>query len=247
MDPESRLDNIVASQSYLGLEGNVEEIKTVDGGIYHKVTDPDGNATMYEVKAPYTVYPDTFLTGEPDRHFWRTGPMTASTAGWSFTNDYATLKDYWEKWEKEEYKDVDVYRIQSRTSGEHIVACSNEKDLSVENVLKTLSAVKGKLMLDIAPIHIQRIECSMTPIVRKNIVTASKKLKMYGKRRPIIARFDEYGNRLPDEIDLGTDNGITLKIVEPKENGEFYFELKGIEFSSDYIYTNGWNQSIYKS
>ena len=85
-------------------------------------------------------------------------------------------------------------------------------------------------MIDVAPIHIKTIECSITPQVRQNIVTASKKLKMYGKKRPIIARFDEYGNRLPDEIDLGTSQGITLKIVDPEKYGIFYFELKGIEF-----------------
>lgn len=129
---------------------------------------------------------------------------------------------------------MEIVRKQSHSSGEHIVACSNEKDLSAENILKTLSAIKGKLMIDAAPIHLRKIECSMTPLIRKNIVTASKKLKMYGKKRPIIARFDEYGNRLPDEIDLGTAQGITLKIIDPEDYGEYYLELKGVEFEPTY-------------
>ena len=138
---------------------------------------------------------------------------------------------------------MEVVRRQSYNRGEHIVACFNEKDLSTENVLKTLSAIKGKLMIDVAPIHLKKIECSITPQVRKNIVAASKRLKMYGKKRPIIARFDEYGNRLPDEIDIGTSGGITLKIIDPKEHGDFYIELKGVEFSKIDYSTTDWDST----
>ena len=130
---------------------------------------------------------------------------------------------------------MNVFSKTSEDGREHMVICKDECELALDHVLTTLSAVKGKLMADIAPIHIQTIICKMTPSVRKNIVTASKKLEMYGKKMPIIARFDEFANRLPDEIEIGTSSGITLQIVDPQDYGEFYLELNAIEFpSSEY-------------
>lgn len=211
---------------------NVETITNIDGSIYEKITHPDGSVEMRVVRPPcYSPYMYNNDYGEVVPIMSReaaythyTGTATASSMTF---RDYNELKKYFES---EEERSVNIVRKESHNSGEHIVACYDEKDLSIENILKTLSAIKGKLMIDVAPIHIKTIECSITPQVRQNIVTASKKLKMYGKKRPIIARFDEYGNRLPNEIDLGTSQGITLKIVDPEKYGIFYFELKGIEF-----------------
>ena len=98
--------------------------------------------------------------------------------------------------------------------GHYVVRCTDIVDLSVGRILKTLSAMKGKLMLDTAPVQIQNIDCFMTPIVRKHIIMASKKLKMYGKNPPIIARFDEFGNRLPDEIELDFKKRSVVKYCE---------------------------------
>ena len=69
--------------------------------------------------------------------------------------------------------------------------------------------------------------------IRKNIINASKKLKMYGKDMPIIARFDEYGNELPSEIRLCGESGITLVILDPEVNGKLYLELVAKEFPSE--------------
>lgn len=204
---------------------NVEEMKTLDGKYFQKITYPDGHIETQPINFPYSYLVST----GGDYGSW-IADSTTSTIGserWSI-EDYNELKKHFES---KEDKQVDVYRKQSYNSGEHIIACSNEKDLSIENILKTLSAIKGKLMIDVAPMHLREITCSMTPLVRKNIVDASKRLKMYGKKRPIIARFDEYGNRLSDEIDLGTDQGITLKIIDPESYGKYYLELTGIEFS----------------
>ena len=210
---------------------NIEVITNADGSIYEQTTHPDGHVERKLIRPPcYSPYMYN-ASGEAIPIMSReaaythyTGTATASSITFG---DYNELKKYFES---EEGRSVNIVRKESYKSGEHIVACCDEKDLSIENILKTLSAIKGKLMIDVAPIHIKTIECSITPQVRQNIVTASKKLKMYGKKRPIIARFDEYGNRLPDEIDLGTSQGITLKIVDPEKYGIFYFELKGIEF-----------------
>ena len=105
------------------------------------------------------------------------------------------------------------------------------RNLSPKNLLIPFKLYNGKkqaqqILKEVQPCVI----FSKGGFVAVPVALASKKLKMYGKKRPIIARFDEYGNRLPDEIDLGTSQGITLKIVDPEKYGIFYFELKGIEF-----------------
>lgn len=225
---------------------NVEIIKDVSGVTYRKITYPDGRTEMDVISPPpfYSAYSSGEAVRDmngrltpPFSSIYNVDAIETTTLGdtsrtWRASRgpkleDYVELRKYLES---EEESKVNVVRKKSYNEGEHIVACCDEKDLSVENVLKTLSAIKGKLMIDIAPIHVKTIECWITPQVRQNIVTASKKLKMYGKKRPIIARFDEYGNRLPDEIDIGTTNGITLKIIDPDKYGKYYIELKGIEF-----------------
>ena len=210
---------------------NIEVITNADGSIYEQTTHPDGHVERKLIRPPcYSPYAYNAsgeaipIISEAAAYTHYAGTATASSMTF---RDYNELKKYFES---EEERSVNIVRKESHNFGEHIVACCDEKDLSIENVLKTLSAIKGKLMIDVVPIHIKTIECSITPQVRQNIITASKKLKMYGKKRPIIARFDEYGNRLPDEIDLGTSQGITLKIVDPEKYGRFYFELRGIEF-----------------
>lgn len=212
---------------------NIERIGNVDGSMYERITYPDGRVEMRMLEPPHSSaarHFDGTLSEMYDTYYTKPREWTDFTHTdwnhWSMA-DYDEMRRYFES--KEENK-VNVVRKKSYNKGEHIVACCDEKDLSTENILKTLSAVKGKLMLDVSPIHIQKIECSITPQVRQNIVTASKRLKMYGKKRPIIARFDEFGNRLPDEIDIGTSQGITLKIVDPDKYGKYYFELKGVEF-----------------
>ena len=212
---------------------NIETIRNIDGSVYERITYPDGKVeTRHILRPPFCASTGDAFAVDP--HIW-VNTVTDTGTEWRSLS----MTDYSDRryMESEEESEVEVIRKESHNSGEHIVACCNEKDLAPENILKTLSAVKGKLMMDIAPIHIGKIECCMTPQVRKNIVTASKRLKMYGKKRPIIARFDEYGNRLPDEIDIGTSRGITLKIIEPEKYGPYYLELKGLEFSDkDFIY-----------
>ena len=41
-------------------------------------------------------------------------------------------------------------------------------------------------------------------------------------------RFDEYGNRLSDQINIETLEGMTIQIVDPEHYGEFYLEFQGI-------------------
>ena len=133
------------------LQPNVETITHADGGVYERVIYPDGHAEMRVVRPPLypPLYNNSISAAIPD--IWEKSPASLNTTSWSM-QDYADLRKFFENMEEDE---VNIVRKQSHRRNEHIVACYDEKDLSVENVLKTLSAIKGKLMLDIAPIHIK--------------------------------------------------------------------------------------------
>ena len=164
----------------------------------------------------------------------------------SFTVDIPSMwprvaEDEWKKimkleLDKEDEPKVSVRKIETHVAGERAVVCDDWKDLTVEHILTTLSVVKGRLMMELLPKRVKKLECSITPAVKQNIITASKKLKMYGKEMPIIPHFDEWGTRLPDEIKIGDHSGITLKIVNPEDFGEFYYELRATVFPADESY-----------
>ena len=87
--------------------------------------------------------------------------------------------------------------------------------------------MKSRLMMQCAPVKVENIECKMTPAVKENIIKAYKKLEMYGKKTPFVARFDEYGRRLPDEIKIDVMRGMTIKIVNPDDYNPYYIEFEG--------------------
>ena len=111
---------------------------------------------------------------------------------------------------------------------DYIVYCDTEAELSPENVLKNISVMKGKLMSDCTYGVVNRIVCEMTPLVKENIVKASKRLKMYGKSQPIVHRFDEYMRPLDDELMIDPPNGMTINIKNPKLCGDFYLSLRAV-------------------
>lgn len=125
---------------------------------------------------------------------------------------------------------MNVYnRVQEKTlSREYVVNCNNAPDLSQERILKNISILKSKLMMECSPLFIKNIECKMTPNVKENIIKAWRRLNMYGKETPFVARFDEYGRRLPDVVKIDTLQGMTIKIVDPKDYGECYLEFRCI-------------------
>ena len=201
------------------------------------ITSLEGQYTRRIIgRPPYTVT-STSTTGDtltyypPTTTGWQSGPYTVSIASEDWSKVFS-WEEMMKKLGKEEEAKVNVISKKSADKREHIVCCEDKLDLSVERVLTTLSAVKGRLMFEIAPIHIKEIQCKMTPLVKDHIVSASKKLRRYGKTSPIIASFDEYGNRLPDQIEIGDSRGITVQIVDPESYGMVYFELKAIEFPS---------------
>lgn len=211
--------------------------------IYHT---PFGSTTIPPYPeidlSPYTI--ETTTLGDSQRHF-----ITTTNPGtfWTYTGSagetrhvyyppkhwepYSTTlnyKDFMRKIGKEEEADVELFSDKSTDGTVHLVFCRNTQDLSIDKILTTLSAAKGKLMYDLVHFAIKEIQCKMTPLVKRHIIDAGKKLKMYGKEPPIIASFDEYGNRLPDHIEIGNDRGITVSVVDPKYYGEIYLELKAI-------------------
>lgn len=194
---------------------------------------------------PFIISPDYIETtslGDPFKRYTQTGTSITYTGStgeqrtvyWPAQklglSDTITYEELMRKFGKEEEANVNL--VAENFKDKHVVYCKDAMDLKQEKVLTTLSAVKGRLMLEVAPIHIKEIQCSMTPAVRRNIIQASKRARMYGKKMPIVARFDEYGNQLPEQIEINGSDGVILKILNPTDVGELYFEMVAIEFPS---------------
>lgn len=195
--------------------------------------------------SPFTITPDfieTTTLGDPFKRYTQTGTSityTGSTGEQKTIyypaqklglSDTFTYEELMRKLGKEE--EANVKLEVENFKDKHVVYCKDNIDLSPEKILLTLSATKGRLMLEVAPIHIKEFQCSMTPAVRRNIIQASKRARMYGKKMPIIARFDEYGRPLPEQIEINDSPGVNLKILNPSDVGELYFEMVAIEFPS---------------
>lgn len=123
---------------------------------------------------------------------------------------------------------VEESRVDITDNYRYAVACHNYSDLSPERILKSLSIMKSKLMMECMPIRVEKIECKMSPMVKDNIIKAYRKISMYGKKTPFVACFDEYGRRLPDEIKIDTMRGVDLKIIDPDTYGNNYLEFETI-------------------
>lgn len=143
--------------------------------------------------------------------------------------------------DKKEGPEVSIHKLETGAPNEFAAVCSDHKELSADNVLTTLSAVKGELMLSLVTREVKMLECSVTPAVKENLLTAGRRLRMYGKPPPIVPQFDEWWNRLPDEIHVGDSEGITLKIVDPEEYGTFYLALRA---TAEPIQTDSYYDSI---
>lgn len=191
--------------------------------------------------SPYIIEPswmETTTLGDPFKRYTQVGTSITYTdsTGDVRTVSYPPLgisdefsyKELMRKLGKE--KEANVKLEVEHFKDKRVVYCRDSVDLSPGKILLTLSAIKGRLLLEVAPIHIKELQCSMTPAVRKNILQASRRAKMYGKKMPIIARFDEFGNPLPEQIEINDSNGISLKILDPDNVGELYFEMTAIEF-----------------
>ena len=237
--------------------------------IYHT---PFGSTTVrppeYDL-SPYSIEPDTIEVtslGDPYKSYIQSLfttdtslTYTGSTGEtrhvyypsehWDPYSPTLSYEDFMKKIKKEEESKVQV-KVEN-FKGKHVCCVRETLDLLPERILITLSAVKGRLMMEVAPIRIKEFQCSMTPAVRRNIIQASKRNRMYGKKMPIIARFDEYGRPLPEQIEINDSPGVNLRILDPADYGELYLELVAIEFPNneyetikDWTYTGGFDEGI---
>lgn len=101
--------------------------------------------------------------------------------------------------------------------------CEDISHLSYTTALNTLLTMKSILTTNINMNHIkvQKINCYVTPEVIDNIITNSKRLKMYGKKLPIKVCYDEFFNKLPNIVDLYPSVSVTIII----ENDLHYRQL----------------------
>ena len=199
----------------------------------------------------YTI--ETTTLGDSQRRFITTTHPGTSVTYTGSTGDARTMyypPKYWEPHlstigyedlmrqigkEEEAKVKVDIEHFK----GKYVCCVRNTPDLLQDRILVTLSAIKGRLMMEVAPIHIKEFQCSMTPAVRQNIIQASKRNRMYGKKMPIIARFDEFGNPLPEQIEINDTPGVNLRILDPADYGELYLELVAIKFLNNEYETIG--------
>lgn len=137
---------------------------------------------------------------------------------------------------------IEEYRDDKSFVRRYAVACHNYTDLSQERILKSISVMKSKLMMQCLPYRVDRIECKMSPMVKTNMINAYRRVNMYGKKTPFVASFDEYGRRLPDEIKIDTIRGMDIKIVDPATYGNNYLvfetivpEQKDTKSADDYL------------
>lgn len=181
---------------------------------------------------PYDYTPETIDITTIDSPITRTIPLTGWSSSKFIPPKHWTMGWSWEDDMKRQGKEKEL-TMNIRTEkfrDEYIVYCSDARDLSLERILLAFDAVKGKLLYEAQPVHVKDIQCKMTPIVKNRIIEAGRRLKRYGKKSPVISSFDEYGNRLPDEIEISYHNGVSITIVDPEVYGPEYLELKAIMF-----------------
>lgn len=191
----------------------VDAYRTSDGAIVHRgyTYHPDPSSLTVDVPS---MYPPPYQMTELD---------------WYKINGI-DIRSEEEIPKMKTYEDRDAASMSRR----YAVACSHPADLQQDKILKCISAMKAKLMMQCAPVRVENIECRMTPAVKQNIIMAYKRLEMYGKKTPFVARFDEYGRRLEDEIKIDTMRGMTIKIIDPEDYGPYHIEFEGIVYDTTY-------------
>lgn len=188
--------------------------------------------TLYDTARKFT-YEITSAPYAPSKLF-------TSTISSDYYNPYR-YKRYGEpimgNWELEEPNiRLEEYRMEKTDALARRLVCDEDKDLNPDRIFKTISIMKSKLMVACVPYRIDHIKCKMTPTVKNNLITAYRKINMFGKKTPFVARFDEYGRRLPDDIQIDTLRGMDIELVNPANYGEFYISFYAV--ASSYIITD---------
>lgn len=209
------------------------ELSYLDGLEITKRVKPTGEIIMTANPSGSPYYsPSAWgrdMTASSFSSGWSSGPMELPPELLA-----STMEEYdWDKIIKtatDEIPKMNMYKeeVPQYMGKRFAVNCNNPRDFELDRILKNLSIMKSKLMLECMPVHLRNIECKMTPQVKDNLVKAYKKCNMYGKSLPFVARYDDYGNRLSDHVNIETLEGMTIQIVDPERYGEFYLEFQGI-------------------
>lgn len=208
------------------------ELRYLDGLEITKRVKPTGEIIMTANPSGPSYYSPSWgrdITASSLSSGWSSGPVGLPPELLA-----STMEAYdWDKIMKtvtDEIPKMNMYKeeVPQHMGKRFAVNCKNPRDFELDKILKNLSIMKSRLMMECMPVHLRNIECKMTPQVKDNLIKAYKKCNMYGKSLPFVARFDEYGNRLSDQINIETLEGMTIQIVDPEHYGEFYLEFQGI-------------------
>lgn len=146
---------------------------------------------------------------------------------WEPYSTTLNYEDFMKKIGKEEEAKMTVNVAKYKNKSIYFI--NDAFDLVPEKILTALFAIKHKLLYESAPIRVKEFQCGMTPLVKKSLIQANKRAKMYGKPLiPIVARFDEYANRLPDQIEIENQIGVNVIILDSDTHGELYLEMAAI-------------------
>lgn len=213
-------------------DGETTELRYLDGLEITKRVKPTGEIIMTANPSGPSYYSPSWgrdITASSLSSGWSSGPVGLPPELLA-----STMEAYdWDKIMKtvtDEIPKMNMYKeeVPQHMGKRFAVNCKNPRDFELDKILKNLSIMKSRLMMECMPVHLRNIECKMTPQVKDNLIKAYKKCNMYGKSLPFVARFDEYGNRLSDQINIETLEGMTIQIVDPEHYGEFYLEFQGI-------------------
>ena len=208
------------------------ELRYLDGLEITKRVKPTGEIIMTANPSGPSYYSPSWgrdITASSLSSGWSSSPMELPPELLA-----STMEAYdWDKIMKTVTDEIPKMNMYKEEVSQHMgkrfaVNCNNPRDFELDRILKNLSIMKSKLMLECMPVHLRNIECKMTPQVKDNLVKAYKKCNMYGKSLPFVARYDDYDNRLSDHVNIETLEGMTIQIVDPERYGEFYLEFQGI-------------------
>lgn len=182
--------------------------------------------------------------GDRERRFVKSMPSFSYPSDYVETSSYSSLinaeplasdnmelPDYIDEIYIVEKGDFDIVQENSiyKDNKEVHIICKNPERLQQKVIYYTLYLMKHRLQSETMGIKLYKIECRMTPLVKDTLFKANKKLVMYGKKPPVIPRFDEALNRLPDEIKFDTEEkGIAIEIVDEDIFSDYHLELIGI-------------------
>lgn len=88
-----------------------------------------------------------------------------------------------------------------------------EEDLSIENILATLSLAKKILVSQISSNTIELI-CTMSPLTKSNLLTAYRRTRSFGKTLPDVPCYNEYLCPIStrEVLEKSGIKGITVRI-----------------------------------